>query len=199
MTAELIVDGRVETRRRARRRLRHPRRVLAALLLVAAALLLLDRWLQQREFAQLAARAATAQQSIDFANAQVNGAIQYGSPQLFLERTPSGVQTYLRGLVTDASVKGAVDVATAEVAVSGVSILPWHRALVDARTEFVQHAQGWQEFLRTGLQARFGAGDWTARLTSGRASAEAALLAAVPYGSDGSLPTGIRSMFAKSP
>ena len=197
MAVDLILDGRTESA--PRRRLRHPRRWLAAVVLVGAALFLLDRWLQQREFDQLTDRIATTQASIDYAEQQVTGAIRYGSPQLFIQRTPPGVLTYLRGLVTDASDQGATDVAASEAAVAGVSILPWHRSLIDARTSFVQHAQTWQDFLRSSLPARFGDGDWTSRLTDGRNAASAALRAAVPFGSNGVDAARIEAIFAGSP
>ena len=151
VAADLILDGRTDVEPR---RIRLPRRWLAAVILVAAALFLLDRWLQQREFDQLTDRVATAQTSIDYAEQRVTGMIQYGSPQLFIARTPAGVQTYLRGLVSDASTQGANDIAAAQTAVAGVSILPWHRNLVAARTAFLNHAQTWQDFLRSSLPDR---------------------------------------------
>jgi hypothetical protein len=193
MTAELILDGRADV---ARRRLRHPRRVLAALLFVAAALFLLDRLLQQREFDQLTERIASAQGSIDYANAQVNGAIQYGSPQLYMLTTPAGVRTYLRGLVTDAAARGAADVAAADSSVAAVSILPWHRSLIDAREAFDRHAQDWQAFLSTSPSAPAAPDSWSSRLTADRDAASAALLGAAPFGSGDGTAGRVRSIFA---
>jgi len=196
VAADLILDGRSDVEPR---RIRHPRRWLAAVVLAGAALFLLDRSLQQREFDQLTDRVATAQASIDYAEQRVNGMIQYGSPQLFLQRTPAGVQTYLRGLVSGASTQGADDIATTQTAVAGVSILPWHRNLVDARTAFIDHAQTWQGFLRSSLPERFGSSDWTDRLTASGAAASTALRAAVPVGGDGQDTARIDKIFASSP
>ena len=196
VAADLILNGRTDV---GPRRIRHPRRWLAAFVLVGAALFLFDRWLQQREFDQLTDRVATAQTSIDYAEQRVNGMIQYGSPQLFITRTPAGVQTYLRGLVSDASTQGANDIAAAQTAVAGVSILPWHRNLVAARTAFLDHAQTWQDFLRSSLPDRFGSSDWTGRLTASGTAAAATLAAAVPVGGNSQDAARIDAIFAASP
>lgn len=182
MTTDLILDGRPEV---VARRIRHPRRWVLGLVVVAAALFLVDRWLQQREFEQLAHRVAAVQAEINYADAHVSGAIRYGSPQLFMASSPPELRAYLQGLVNDASVQGATDVGTAEAAVKGVPILPWHRSLIDARDASGSYAELWRTFLASSLSGRVETSNWTAQLTAGRRSANARLQDAIPPGDRG--------------
>lgn len=97
--------------------------VLALLVLVAV---LADGPWRRHESGLLAARAVTAQQSIDFTDRRIAGTVRYVSPQLTSSTAPPEVRADLQRLVQQAAAERVGPLQERRASVAGTRIAPWH-------------------------------------------------------------------------
>jgi hypothetical protein len=151
--------------------------LLAALVVMAA----LDQWQRQREMESLLRSVTVGEQSISSADGSLGVVVNYYSPLIFRTDASEQMRAGFQSDLSAAAAAGAVATSSAVATVSDVRILPWHRALVDARDAYVARMVAWNTYLKevqTTPYDRFGAANDTLPSTI---DAKGALLRATPW------------------
>lgn len=110
--------------------------VAAGLLAVGAAA---DGPLRDRESAALIDRVASAEGVVTAAEDLVVSRVRYASPLLTSASVEPSLRADLEDVVSEAAAEGEAAVAAARADAAGVTVLPWHSDLADARAAYVSY------------------------------------------------------------
>lgn len=161
--------------------LRRHRVLVGGLLVALIVVALLDQWQRQREMEVLLREASGGEQTIDAADGALSVIVDYYNPLIYGVAATEQMRTGFRSDLSAAATDGAASTASTVATVSAVRILPWHRALVDARDVYRARVAGWTTYLQE-VEAepytRFGQANDTLPSTI---AAKDALLRAAPW------------------
>ena len=122
----------------------------AVLVLMLAVAAVVGDWaLRNVEMRSFVAAVESSEQAMSDTQAAVREAF---APFEGQESLGDADQEALRAALSDVARAGAVGVADGARAVESVRILPWHTALLDARTAYLEHNQAWQDYLTTAAE-----------------------------------------------
>ena len=120
-------------------------------LIGAAALVVLalwaDQWQQQRELDRMTTAMASGEVQISTTDRYFDGVVAYYSPVIFREDPPAGLREGFQTDVSEGAQDGMTGIAATAGELDGITILPWHRHLLAARTAYETRIAVWQAFL----------------------------------------------------
>lgn len=125
------------------------RRALVVGLLVAMLLALAtagDWYLRNREMGELLEAVEASEKVMVSAQDDIETTGREAMSQSSSPLTQQQISD-VRAALSDAASHGASQVLSEGDAVRGVSVMPWHRSLVDARSRYVAHSSAWQDYL----------------------------------------------------
>lgn len=172
--------GRFRTPSGLRPRLGRRTRVLlvAVLVVVAGSSWSLDQHQRSAEFSTLLAAVRQGQATIDDCDRRVASMIEYVSPLLHAERTPTAVRAGLQQVVHASALQAAARLHAAAQSVGAISVLPWHTEQAAARDAYAAdlnaRAAYYELFLAPGMTGSESA--QAAAVRTGWAAARTALV-----------------------
>lgn len=125
------------------------RLLLVVVVLALVAAVAADQWQQRREMQALLDQVAASEQSIDAADGGLRVIVDYYSPVVFRADAPESVKAGFRSDLAAAAAQAQVRTRAEAAAVASVRILPWHRALRQARQTYQERVDGWSAYLAT--------------------------------------------------
>ncbi len=150
---------------------------LLAVLLVAA--LAADQWQQRREMEALLTQVTAGEQTIDAAAGSLQVVLDYYTPVLY-GPGGGGVRDSFTTDIAEAATKGLPNTRAASADVASVAVLPWHRALRQARTEYQVRVDAWTSYLTVLTSDPWAIQGSAAALLPSTTKAHVALTAAIP-------------------
>jgi hypothetical protein len=100
--------------------------------------LLADRQIRAQEANAIVDRVVAGQQAVLYAERRVSATVQYTSPLLLSVRVSGDVRRSLEAIVRQSAGERARALRTHLKASSEVRVVPWHRALREARDQYVR-------------------------------------------------------------
>ena len=107
-----------------------------------------DQWEQQRELDRMTTAMASGEAQISTTDRYFDGVVAYYSPVIFRAKPPTGpARRVSRPTSVKARRTGMTGIATTSDELDGITILPWHRHLLAARSAYEARIALWQGFL----------------------------------------------------
>ncbi len=153
--------------------------VLGLLVILIVAALVADQWQQRREMDALLTQVASGEQTIDAASGSLQVVLDYYTPTLY---GPSG-GSVRDSFLTDISEAAAVALPNTRASsadVASVTVLPWHRSLRQARSEYRARVDAWSDYLAALVAEPFGSLGSAGGLLPSTIKARDTLKAAIP-------------------
>jgi hypothetical protein len=176
--SDVLITGAAERHSRVPRLLWIAFCVAVVLAVIATVARAEDRDSQHREFNSLLSATVNGQATAQHADALVESTRQYTMP--LLGSAPPNVRTGLEQLIAQSASEGASQVEAIRKQVAATSVLPWHRALHQAKAAELSYLDTWSAYLNNVAQGGDTGTIPTTTLAAKQSSASAALRDAAP-------------------
>jgi hypothetical protein len=176
--SDVLITGAGESRSRVPRLLWIAFCVAVVLAVVATVARTQDRDSQHREFNSLLSATINGQATAQHADALVESTRQYTMP--LLGSAQPNVRAGLEQLIAQSAREGASEVEATRAKVASTSVLPWHRALHQAKAAELSYLDTWSAYLTSVANGGDTGAIPTTVLAAKQSSASAALHGAAP-------------------
>ena len=176
--SDVLITGAAESRSRVARLLWIAFCVAVVLAVIATVARAEDRDSQHREFNSLLGATINGQATAQHADALVESTRQYTMP--LLGSAQPNVRAGLEQLIAQSASEGASQVEAIREQVASTSVLPWHRALHQAKTAELSYLDTWSAYLTSVAHGGDTGAIPAAVLAAKQSSASAALHDAAP-------------------
>ncbi|HTC69672.1 MAG TPA: hypothetical protein VK662_08900 [Acidothermaceae bacterium] len=176
--SDVLITGAGESRSRVPRLLWIAFCVVVVLAVIATVARAEDRNSQHREFNSLLTASINGQATAQHADAVVESTRQYTMP--LLGSAQPNVRAGLEQLIAQSASEGATQVEAIRERVASTSVLPWHRALHQAKAAELSYLDTWSAYLNSVAHGGDTGAIPTTVLAAKQTSASAALRDAAP-------------------